>query len=86
LLDKTEEIVEALIQASNDNNIEEIGKRAHELKGMAGNFGLVEISTIAGAAEKKVKSNEIEGLEDVISGLPNAKERAIEALKDWAES
>lgn len=83
LLDKTDEIMSQLIHAVMDKNVKEIAARAHELKGMAGNFGLVEISGIASTAEKKAKSNEMDGLEHIIANLPGAKMRAEEALKSW---
>ncbi|MEM6781993.1 MAG: ATP-binding protein, partial [Pseudomonadota bacterium] len=86
LLEKTEEIVAQLIQAVENEDVPEIAARAHELKGMAGNFGLTEISTMASSAEKIAKSNETNGLSDIVSKLPTAKDRAIEALQSWMNS
>lgn len=83
LLVKTDEILQQIQEATSANDIAEIAARAHELKGMAGNFGLVEMSDIASKAEKKAKTNETDGLNDLLSGLPQAKDRAVEALKAW---
>lgn len=86
LLEKTEEIVGQLIEAVEKQDIQEIAARSHELKGMAGNFGLTEISGMASSAEKIAKSNETEGLSDIITKLPTAKDRAVEALMSWMKS
>lgn len=86
LLDKTEEIVAQMITAVENQDITEIAARAHELKGMAGNFGLTEISTMAKNAELIAKRNETDGLNDIIFKLPTAKDRAVEALKSWMNS
>lgn len=86
LLEKTDEILDQLQTAVANQDIAEIGARAHELKGMAGNFGLVEISAIAGSAEKIAKTNSTDGLDDLLTNLPNAKDRAVDALKVWMDS
>lgn len=83
LLDKTREIVDALIEADEKADIETVAARAHELKGMTGNFGLTEMSAMAGTAEKKARSKETNGLDTIIASLPDAKVRAEEALKTW---
>lgn len=86
LLEKTTEIVEALQQASAAQDVPAIAARAHELKGMAGNFGLVEISRIAGETEKKARANDTGDLSALLSGLPDAKTRAESALASWIAS
>lgn len=86
LIEKTAEIVEALQKASEEQDITAIAARAHELKGMAGNFGLVEISRIAGETEKKARSNDTGDISALLSGLPDAKTRAETALASWIES
>lgn len=83
LTDKADEIVAALEAALSPLNIQAIAARAHELKGMAGNFGLTELSRIAGDAERKAKTGQSDGLTEMISRLPAANIRAKEALRDW---
>ncbi len=58
LFEKAEEIIENLKTASNENNIQIICERSHELKGMAGNFGLIQIEKIAKNIEKIAKNEE----------------------------
>jgi signal transduction histidine kinase/CheY-like chemotaxis protein len=83
LLIKTDEILDGMQKAVQDNNLKDLAARAHELKGMAGNFGLVEVSSIAAQAEKKAKENDPDGLIDLVTQLSPANMRAREVLKDW---
>jgi len=84
VIDKTQEIIESLDEATSQNDLQKIAGKAHELKGMAGNFGLKEITDLAARAEKKAKSGETQGLNDLLADLPEAKERAARALTQWA--
>jgi signal transduction histidine kinase/CheY-like chemotaxis protein len=84
LITKTDEILEQMNEAAKLGDLQALAARAHELKGMAGNFGLTEISTIAAQTEKKAKTNETDGLGALVSALPDASARAQTALKDWA--
>jgi signal transduction histidine kinase/CheY-like chemotaxis protein/HPt (histidine-containing phosphotransfer) domain-containing protein len=83
LLDKTDEILAGLDLAARAQNMDLLSARAHELKGMAGNFGLVEISDIAGVAERKARANETDGIGELVKTLPAANERARQAIKTW---
>lgn len=83
LIAKTEEILAAMDQAAQTGDLEALAARAHELKGMAGNFGLVEISSIAAQAERKAKNKESDGIVTLIDSLPSASVRARSILKDW---
>jgi HPt (histidine-containing phosphotransfer) domain-containing protein len=83
LISKTDEILKQMDEAAKLGDLQALAARAHELKGMAGNFGLVEISTIAAQAEKKAKTSETDGLGALVSALPDASARAQTALKDW---
>lgn len=84
LIVKTEEILQAMDDASKQNDMPSLAARAHELKGMAGNFGLVEISSLAAQAEHKAKSAETDDLDQLIGSLPDANVRAQNALKQWS--
>ena len=82
---KADEIVGALEAASRAGNVPEISARAHELKGMAGNFGLTEMSGIAAHAEKAAKENQPETLAGLIASLPEASRRARAVLSEWMD-
>jgi signal transduction histidine kinase/CheY-like chemotaxis protein/HPt (histidine-containing phosphotransfer) domain-containing protein len=82
---KADEIVSALEAASREGNVPEISARAHELKGMAGNFGLTEMSGIAAHAEKAAKENQPETLAGLIASLPEASRRARAVLGEWMD-
>lgn len=84
LVSKTDEILSDMQKAIDENDVPSLAARAHELKGMAGNFGLVEISSIAAKAEKKAKQNDSDGLSDLVLSLPDASVRAKDILKEWA--
>ena len=68
LFEKAEEIIEELKIASNENNIQKICGKAHELKGMSGNFGLIEIERIAKEIERIAKNEENPDI-NAISGI-----------------
>ncbi|PZQ44491.1 MAG: hypothetical protein DI551_10000, partial [Micavibrio aeruginosavorus] len=84
LIVKTDEILMAMDAAAKLGDYETIAARAHELKGMAGNFGLTEISDLAAQAERKAKASEYDGLNALVGTLPAASTRAQAALKEWA--
>lgn len=84
LIIKTDEILGQMDAATKQGDFESLAARAHELKGMAGNFGLVEISALAEQAERKAKTNQMDGLGSLVGSLPDASMRAQTALKDWA--
>lgn len=84
LIDKTEEILKAMNEASKAGDLTSLAARAHELKGMAGNFGLTEISALAAQAERKAAAQDIHELGSIIASLPAASVRAQSALKNWS--
>lgn len=84
LVSKMEELIGALQTASDTMDFEDLSARAHELKGMAGNFGLTEISAQAAAIEKNARSQDSGGIVAQVAQLPDAKTRAETALAIWA--
>jgi HPt (histidine-containing phosphotransfer) domain-containing protein len=86
LLAKAEEIIGAMDTAIKEGDMSALSARAHELKGMAGNFGLIEITNVATEIERKTKINEIDGLGGLVSDLPAASDRAKIALKEWRDA
>ncbi len=83
LLDKTHEIVSAMIEAKEKDDKEAINARAHELKGMAGNFGLIEMTEMSMRAERILKGQEEGDINEHIRLFPEAVTRAESALKQW---
>jgi signal transduction histidine kinase/DNA-binding NarL/FixJ family response regulator/HPt (histidine-containing phosphotransfer) domain-containing protein len=78
---KAEEIVAALQEASGAGNTEAVYERAHELKGMAANFGMKELAKIGASIEKAAKNGTINT--DDIAKLPAATESMKSALQAW---
>lgn len=62
-----------------------ITARAHELKGMAANFGVSIIADLAEQAEESTKAGNLDRALGAIKKLPEANEQARAALKDWTE-
>jgi TMAO reductase system sensor TorS len=83
LLTKANEIIADMDIALKNADMTALSARAHELKGMAGNFGLIEMTAIVTTIESKTKANEIDGLEGLINDLPASSERAKAALQEW---
>ncbi len=83
LIEKADEIIAVLSDISVAGNIDEISARAHELKGMAGNFGLTELSTLAAELERNAKAGITDGIPGILEALPDANRRAKSALAKW---
>lgn len=86
LTQKNDEILMALQEAVNTNDAASIAGRAHELKGMCGNFGLKEMAGMAAQIEQAAKDHSPDGLHEILDLLPEANERAKEALNHWINS
>lgn len=85
-LDKSTEIIEILEGHIEENNIAAIGARAHELKGMAGNFGMKYVSDIAGKAEKAAKLAQNSDAIKNAKKLSAANDQTRDALIKWSQS
>lgn len=83
LIVKTDEILSDMAKAVDADDFTALASRAHELKGMAGNFGLVEVSSLAEQTEQKAKRNEKDGLKLLMIQLPDASLRAKDVLRQW---
>lgn len=86
LLSKNDEIIEALHAAILAGDAAAIAGRAHELKGMCGNFGLKELSIMAAEIEKAARDNLPDDLHAIVAGLPQANDRAKAAFDYWINS
>ncbi|MCM2343965.1 MAG: ATP-binding protein [Alphaproteobacteria bacterium] len=85
LLDKAEEIVLALDVAVNGHDSISIVARAHELKGMAGNFGLTELSKIAELMERDVKADPQANVAGYMKDISPAYKRARTEIITWMQ-
>ena len=83
-IDKAAQIIEELDSAIEENNIASLGARAHELKGMAGNFGMKYVSELAGDAEKAAKLSKNEEAINHAQKLSAANDKTSAALLEWA--
>jgi signal transduction histidine kinase/DNA-binding NarL/FixJ family response regulator len=86
VIEKNDEIITAMNEALAENKMADISARAHEMKGMAGNFGLMEMSDHAGKIEAKAKTEALLVLTGLLEPLPEMQKRAKEALDHWIDS
>ncbi len=84
--DKADEIINALTTLKDAENITAIMARAHELKGMAGNFGMSEMSTSADIIEEAAKNKDIQPALREIERLPKINQGAKLAIQKWLDS
>lgn len=83
---KADDIIEQLSAHIQSKDIANIGTRAHELKGMAGNFGMTKLSDIAGEAEKSAKTNDNNKALDYAAQLQAVNTETKIHLKSWIEN
>lgn len=83
VFETSETILKAINEAQAANDRDAIGARAHELKGMAGNFGLNELAHISGKIEAAVKQEGAPDISNDISLLPQSSQRAKMAFDAW---
>ncbi len=82
-LQKATEIIQAMDDHTEKENMPELGTRAHELKGMAANFGMLELSRIASLVEKSVKMLKKGDALEAARLLKSCEEQTHSALKKW---
>lgn len=80
---KNEEITKALLNLKQAPNLNEIYERAHELKGMASNFGLKELSALSAVIEKAAEQKDLIKTVDSLTDIDKASERANQAIQEW---
>ena len=86
VIEKAHEIVQQLDVALGAQKFGDIYHKAHDLKGMTGNFGFEELAHISLMIENASKLDDIETVDSLISQLPAALHRAKAAIKKWVES
>lgn len=79
------QIIETLEQEKENKNTDNIRDRAHELKGMAANFGFIGISDVAGKIEDLAKKGSIDETLPLISQLNDINQNSQQAAKKWLE-
>ena len=86
VMTKTSEIIASMNIALSQQNTEELSARGHELKGMAGNFGLMELSRQAAEIESKGKMSASLILNSLVEPLTDMQKRAQKALDQWLDT
>ncbi len=84
-LDKACEIITNINEIIKEDNLASLGTKAHELKGMTGNFGMKKISHIASEIEKAAKTAQKDTAIDNIDKLKTALEETKAAFKQFVE-
>ncbi|MEM7651461.1 MAG: ATP-binding protein, partial [Pseudomonadota bacterium] len=83
-LEKTDELVEVLSHAQEQSlSVEVLYDRAHELKGMAANFGLTGVGALAAKVESHAKDGELEKALDEIKVLEETNKKAQAIMQEW---
>ncbi len=85
-MDKADEIIKALKDEDKSDDLIFLKDRAHELKGMTGNFGISNLAEISGRAEKAAEESDLAATLEHIKKLPDAYRRAELALQDWMDN
>ena len=83
VVDKAAVIIDELREGFEAGNMDMVKHKAHDLKGMTGNFGLAELSSLALQIENAAKHNDTPTIQGMIVKMPMAVERASIAMKNW---
>lgn len=83
VIEKSTEIVGQIIQLQQNKDFDGIKDKCHELRGMAGNFGLVELSETMGRMETDIKNEQFDTILDEVTKLEIKEKRAKKALSTW---
>lgn len=81
--EKADELIADIGNAYLENDAINLNARAHELKGMAGNFGFSELSRMCGIIEKAAKDNQLDIAKDPIEHLGENYAIARGYLNKW---
>ncbi len=83
-MNKADEIINDMNLSAQQENIASLGARAHELKGMAGNFGMTTVSGIAGEIERASKMGQSEAAYKNAEKLSAVNAQTRTALEKWS--
>ncbi|MCS5597728.1 MAG: ATP-binding protein [Alphaproteobacteria bacterium] len=81
--EKGQEILSGLSVAHQSKDWTTLGQRAHEMKGMAGNFGLRALSEMMKELENLIKNKKFNEIEYFMVRTPIAYSLGIKAIKNW---
>lgn len=84
--DKADEIIEILKRNIEDNDFSAAGQRAHELKGMAANFGMKELSATSHVIEEALDKGQNDKAQAAAERLPEENRRAKETFRSWLKA
>jgi len=84
-MNKASEIVDVMETLTNEENLATLGSRAHELKGLSGNFGMKYLSNEAGEVEKAARMSRKEKAIKTAKGLRDINTQTQSILTNWAE-
>lgn len=79
----SEQTISAMQTALANENWDEIRARAHDLKGMSGNFGLKDLSKRASVIDHALRQGLTNGIADKVRELPQAFTQSREELTRW---
>ena len=85
VISKSDEIIGDMLTALKNGENKTLSQKAHELRGMTGNFGLEELSHHASVVEAKAKTEAHIILTGLVDPLPEIQKRAKEALNQWMD-
>jgi signal transduction histidine kinase/DNA-binding NarL/FixJ family response regulator/HPt (histidine-containing phosphotransfer) domain-containing protein len=80
---KLDELSQSLRKAADTQDRQAFLDRAHELKGMSANFGLMQIKVLFQQAEINLKNDEDVDLYEILNNLTIAEDAAKSALQRW---
>jgi HPt (histidine-containing phosphotransfer) domain-containing protein len=81
--EKAQEILQGIQEAYETKDWTSLAQRAHEMKGMSGNFGLRALSEFMKELEVIVKTKNFDGIEYFIVRIPMAYNLGIKQIKAW---
>ena len=81
--DTGEELISHLEACEKSQNLDDIRDRAHELKGMAGNFGVLVLSSVAARIEDAAGKQDLASALTAIEELDEAHQKAAHAIEKW---
>ncbi len=88
--EKADEIIKSLsavlLEDDQKTDLHSIQARGHELKGMAANFGMSEMASIAKNIEDLAKQGNYNGAVEHIAKLPSANQNVKKVIRFWVEN
>jgi signal transduction histidine kinase/DNA-binding NarL/FixJ family response regulator/HPt (histidine-containing phosphotransfer) domain-containing protein len=81
--EKAQEILQGIQEAYETKDWTSLAQRAHEMKGMSGNFGLRALSEFMKELEVIVKTKKFDGIEYFIVRIPIAYNLGIKQIRAW---